>query len=150
VRFTFVNGGINLNYLTFNAQSGPQCGNNIVETGENCDTGGDSATCDGDCTFVVCGDGRHNVPAGEGCDDANTTSGDGCSSSCVIEPPPGGCDDGDNLIPNCDFSAGLSGYPSDLFYETATGSQILEGGACASTLRTPARHAGTSSQGGRT
>ncbi len=33
---------------------------------------------------VVCGDGISDP--GEACDDANTTSGDGCSAQCVLEP----------------------------------------------------------------
>jgi cysteine-rich repeat protein len=49
---------------------------------------------------VVCGDGT--IGLGEQCDDSNTTSGDGCSSSCQIEPfcgdsilqPAEWCDDG--------------------------------------------------------
>jgi cysteine-rich repeat protein len=34
--------------------------------------------------LVVCGDGA--VEAGEACDDGDTTNGDGCSSTCQIEP----------------------------------------------------------------
>jgi cysteine-rich repeat protein len=33
--------------------------------------------------FAVCGDGT--LDAGEECDDENTVSGDGCSSTCVFE-----------------------------------------------------------------
>ncbi len=38
-----------------------------------------------DCTTPVCGDGE--VQGDEECDDGNTTPGDGCDESCVIEPP---------------------------------------------------------------
>ncbi len=70
------------------------CGNNVVDPGEACDTGGQSLTCDADCTLVACGDGLVNSAAGEQCDDGNASNGDGCSSSCQIEddpppPPPG-------------------------------------------------------------
>jgi len=37
----------------------------------------------GSCVVAVCGNG--NVEGTEQCDDSNTTSGDGCSSTCVIE-----------------------------------------------------------------
>jgi cysteine-rich repeat protein len=62
------------------------CGNELVEEGEDCDVGGANATCDGDCTFAVCGDGTANEPAGEACDDGNTVGGDGCSAKCRFEP----------------------------------------------------------------
>lgn len=92
-----------------------ECGDGHTNTaaGETCDDGGDSANCDGDCTGVSCGDGYineaageecdppgpncdascHRIPMcgdgvidpGESCDDGNTTSGDGCSSTCQSE-----------------------------------------------------------------
>ena len=46
----------------------PVCGNGIVEVGENCDEGVETALCDEDCTPVSCGDGVVNVSAGEECD----------------------------------------------------------------------------------
>jgi fibro-slime domain-containing protein len=84
------------------------CGNGHVDPGEACDDGntvsGDG--CSSDCTIVetgytcpdvngsggpcikapanVCGDGH--VAGNEQCDDGNTTSGDGCSSTCAVEP----------------------------------------------------------------
>eukprot|EP01060_Flectonema_neradi_P009203 TRINITY_DN16585_c2_g2_i2.p1 TRINITY_DN16585_c2_g2~~TRINITY_DN16585_c2_g2_i2.p1 ORF type:complete len:802 (+),score=111.97 TRINITY_DN16585_c2_g2_i2:113-2518(+) len=45
---------------------------------------------------VLCGDGNVDV-ASEGCDDGGVMSGDGCSSSCVIEPGW-----------SCDVSTGIS------------------------------------------
>jgi cysteine-rich repeat protein len=39
------------------------------------------------CALLVCGDGI--VDAGEECDDGNTISGDGCSSTCMSECPDG-------------------------------------------------------------
>lgn len=60
------------------------CGNGIVENGEECDGGYDYTTCDKYCQRVpVCGDGYIDSP--EQCDDSNTTSGDGCDSSCKVE-----------------------------------------------------------------
>ena len=66
------------------------CGDNNQEGTEACDydslanpTG--TATCKVDCTVrtASCGDGFVTSP--ETCDDANTVSGDGCSSTCAIE-----------------------------------------------------------------
>jgi cysteine-rich repeat protein len=64
-----------------------RCGNGIVEAGEQCDTGGQSATCNATCTISRCGDGVVNTAAGEQCDDGNVVSGDGCSSTCQTEVP---------------------------------------------------------------
>jgi uncharacterized protein (TIGR03382 family) len=81
------------------------CGNNIVQRDEDCDEGGPTATCDADCTFPECGDGSHNVLAGEQCDDGNNVDGDGCTAECVREFCGDGvvqeeigeeCDDGNN------------------------------------------------------
>ncbi len=84
------------------------CGNGHIDPGEACDdgntTGGDG--CSADCTILepgytcpnvtgsggpcvlapanVCGDGV--VAGNEQCDDGNTDSGDGCSSTCAVEP----------------------------------------------------------------
>ncbi len=85
------------------------CGNGIIDPGEACDDGntvggdGCSATCatvesgwtcprgtnntGGPCTKPsagVCGDGI--LGPGESCDDGNTLSNDGCSSTCLTEP----------------------------------------------------------------
>lgn len=62
------------------------CGNSVVDAGEACDMGtSDSISCDGDCSAATCGDGHVNTQAGESCEDGNTNSGDGCSSTCTIE-----------------------------------------------------------------
>ena len=61
------------------------CGDSNPEPGEACDTGGDSMTCDDDCTAVMCGDGNLNMPAGEECDNgmANSdTTPDACRTTC--------------------------------------------------------------------
>jgi cysteine-rich repeat protein len=53
--------------------------------GSNCSAG----ICNGAgacVTAQVCGNGVVEVEVGEQCDDGNTTSGDGCSSTCTIEP----------------------------------------------------------------
>lgn len=92
--------------------SGPVCGNNMVEMGEQCDgtvccamnctwatsgtgcsdsdacTVGDMCNGSGTCqsgTGSTCGDGTTQAACGEECDDNNTTSLDGCSSMCHVE-----------------------------------------------------------------
>jgi cysteine-rich repeat protein len=66
-----------------------ECGNGAPDPGEDCDTSGESATCDDDCTNVDCGDNNINEAAGEECDDGNTVAGDGCSDTCIEEVPAG-------------------------------------------------------------
>ena len=86
---------------TGGGDSGPpaECGNGMVENGEECDDGNLFPTdgCDGKCTVETgfscagspsicsakCGDGF--LGGDEECDDQNTTDDDGCSASCVVE-----------------------------------------------------------------
>jgi cysteine-rich repeat protein len=79
----------------------PECGNGLVESGEECDDGGESATCDADCTMARCGDGVVNQAAGEICDDGNDDPDDDCNTMCMplgcgdgVVTPPEQCDDG--------------------------------------------------------
>src|SRR5688572_10028727 len=81
-----------LNACRNNCQT-PRCGDGVDSVSEPCDTGMDSQTCNINCTVPACGDGRVNTaftPSGavgpEQCDDNGTTNGDGCSSTCQLEP----------------------------------------------------------------
>jgi cysteine-rich repeat protein len=69
---------------------GPQCGNNILEEGEECDgTGGpvNPQWCSGECVIIPgCGNAR--LENGEECDDGNIQDGDGCSSQCINDASP--------------------------------------------------------------
>jgi cysteine-rich repeat protein len=65
------------------------CGDALVVGAEVCDTGGDSESCDSNCTTVECGDEYINAAAGEQCEDGNTTDGDGCSATCQLEVDAG-------------------------------------------------------------
>src|SRR5579859_3634660 len=59
------------------------CGDGIRQTpAEECDTKGESATCDADCTKVVCGDRLVNRAAKEVCDDGLN---DGQLGSCTAD-----------------------------------------------------------------
>jgi cysteine-rich repeat protein len=77
------------------------CGDGVVQPGEDCDTAGESATCNVDCTRPLCGDGLRNAAAGEACDTGEDTL--GCDATCTL-PRCGDhhlnlatedCDDGD-------------------------------------------------------
>ncbi len=101
----------------------PECGNGIVEDGEECDDGpanADTAACKSDCTAAVCGDGF--VGPREACDDGNKEDGDDCSNACVPSTCGNGvlegseqCDDGnmivsDACLPNCTNASCGDGY----------------------------------------
>ncbi len=64
------------------------CGNGIVEVGEDCDDGIETATCNVNCTTAQCGDGIVNVPLGEQCDAG------GPSELCDGDCTPVICGDG--------------------------------------------------------
>lgn len=66
-----------------------ECGNAIVEQGEQCDDGNQVQTdaCKNNCTWNRCGD-NYLYEGEEACDDGNTQNGDGCSAVCLEEPPP--------------------------------------------------------------
>jgi len=67
------------------------CGDGYVRSGlEVCDDGLANSNfvpdaCRTSCVPASCGDSV--VDTGEGCDDGNTSSGDGCSATCVVEAP---------------------------------------------------------------
>jgi len=99
--------------------TGPYCGDSIVNGSEGCDSGvNNGQVCTppygGNCTYCsnlcqpvqltgpYCGDGL--VDASEECDDANTNSGDGCSSTCQIEIPIPTCGDSNiDAGEECDY-----------------------------------------------
>ncbi len=60
----------------------PICGDNVENAAEACDTGAlDSATCDSDCSAIVCGDSHANSVAGEACDTGGDTA--NCDDDCT-------------------------------------------------------------------
>ena len=98
------------------------CGNGIVDTGEACDAGGQSATCDFDCTLPACGDGEVNAAAGEQCDDG---PGGVCPDNCQVPFCGDGavegveqCDDGNSVqTDGCKNDCTLA-YCGDSFLRT--------------------------------
>lgn len=71
------------------------CGDGAVNDAgaEDCEPPG-TASCTDRCTLraLLCGDGF--TAGSEECDDGNLVDGDGCSSACTVEVPPG-CGDGE-------------------------------------------------------
>lgn len=76
------------------------CGNAIVETGEECDVPGETGVysttiagrqCTPVCQFgPYCGDGVLQTLFDEECDDGNNEDGDFCGADCAIEPAGSG------------------------------------------------------------
>ena len=67
-----------------------RCGDGVVNDAgaEECDDGGESTSCDADCTARTCGDGTVNVTAGEECDDSGESA--TCDADCTART----CGDG--------------------------------------------------------
>lgn len=93
---------------------------------------GDNHSLGSTSTRHICGDAI--LDEGEGCDDGNTASGDGCSASCAVETPAPrcgnairevgeACDDG-NVTPGDGCSATCQ-------TETTTACTLLPQGGCA-------------------
>lgn len=59
------------------------CGDGTVDLRreEQCDDGGESATCNADCTRASCGDGKINASAGETCDASGESA--TCDANCT-------------------------------------------------------------------
>ncbi len=87
-----------------------ECGNRVVEPGEDCDDGNTDETdsCLTSCVAASCGDG-FLWEGVESCDDGNTNDDDACSNTCTlttcgdgIVQPGEACDDGNELdTDNC-------------------------------------------------
>jgi cysteine-rich repeat protein len=117
----------------------PECGDAILDPGEDCDPLLDpDQTCNADCTLVECGDGL--TQGTEECDDANTSSGDGCSATCTDEPAACGngviehfagevCDDSDSAAGDgCGSTCQSNETCGNGFVDTIRGEQCDDGG----------------------
>jgi len=128
------------NVIDFGNQrgSGPQCGDGLLDPGEECDDGSqcddgtectgnplicigigsgdclprDHDGCSANCTLPACGDGV--LDPGEECDDGNNEDGDGCSAQCTLETV---CDPGVELAINGSFEEPIVQAPElwDIF-----------------------------------
>ncbi|MDC0715908.1 DUF4215 domain-containing protein [Nannocystis bainbridge] len=90
---------------TDGSEPNTECGNEIIEAGEECDDGdanADDAACGSDCTRSRCGDGRVQADVEE-CDDGNDEDGDACTNACKNAI----CGDGSLWVgmENCDMGA---------------------------------------------
>ncbi|MDH5720339.1 MAG: DUF4215 domain-containing protein [Spirochaetia bacterium] len=100
------------------------CGDGFVDAanGEACDgdgagLGGETATCNTDCTVRVCGDSIVNATAGETCDDGNAIT-EECpygSTGCTV------CD------AFCNDAAGATSYCSDSITDGSNGETCDDG-----------------------
>lgn len=89
---------------------------------------GGAYTLDVTLSPATCGNGTIETP--EACDDGNTTAGDGCSSTCTLEPLPAGID----ACPGASITfAGAPGGPMS-FHGTASTAALTTGvkAACGS------------------
>jgi cysteine-rich repeat protein len=59
------------------------CGNGVLDGDEACDDGGESASCNDDCTLHACGDLKTNAAAGEDCDEGGIDTAS-CDSDCTV------------------------------------------------------------------
>ena len=75
------------------------CGDGRVDPGEDCDTVGESPTCNADCTRPRCGDTHRNSAAGEACDTGPLDTAT-CDSDCTLPV----CGDGhvNRSLEDCD------------------------------------------------
>lgn len=113
------------------------CGDGVFDTeppgAEECDTAGETAACDPDCTLPACGDGVLNGAADEACDDGNSDDdGNGCGGDCRRS---GFCGDLvlQSLFEACDDGSGGSGACDDDCTEARCGDGLrngLAGEAC--------------------
>ncbi|MEC9053529.1 MAG: LamG-like jellyroll fold domain-containing protein, partial [Actinomycetota bacterium] len=71
----------------------PNCGDGLLQAGEQCDDGNDISGdgCEPGCSR--CGNGALDSHLGETCDDANHVAGDGCAVDCTLESA--------ELFPDC-------------------------------------------------
>ena len=120
------------------------CGDGIAEFGEVCDgdgmgMGGETATCDDDCTDVACGDGNINMTAGETCEEGGVETAT-CDADCTdvmcgdgtVNMTAGEACDGDGMgmggetaTCNADCSVAMCG---DMIVNMSAGEDCDEGG----------------------
>lgn len=82
-----------------NGSCGAECGDSVLQVGESCDDGDQTAgdgcsttcsveggwTCTGEPSVCTQNCGNGALDAGELCDDGDTANGDGCSNACTVE-----------------------------------------------------------------
>ncbi|WP_086001098.1 DUF4215 domain-containing protein [Plesiocystis pacifica] len=117
------------------AESGPVCGDGVVEGSESCDLGAensDQGACTSTCATATCGDGFVQLGV-EACDDGNTVDDDGCQSDCSLGTCGDGivglgeeCDGGVFDTPECDDDCTLP-VCGDAHVNAAAGEECDDG-----------------------
>ena len=122
--------------------TGTVCGNGVLEPGEACDGGGETDTCDVDCSPARCGDGTTNATAGEACDTVGFS--DTCNADCTDTVCGDGvlnllageiCDDGnddntDDCVDACEAARCGDGFVRDGVETCDDGPSNGAPGAC--------------------
>jgi cysteine-rich repeat protein len=104
------------------------CGDGSRQSGEDCDTGGESATCNIDCTAPHCGDGLRNTAAGEACDTVRDTP--SCDDDCTL--PVCGDHHVNKVLEDCDDGNATddgNGCDANCKFNNVCGNHIVEAGA---------------------
>jgi len=126
---------VNVNINCSAGGGGPVCGDQTTDAGEDCDDGGESAACNSDCTFAICGDNILNLQASETCDDGNTIDdGNGCSVACLTTAVCGNsiteigeaCDTAGVNAAGCDYDC-TAAVCGDFIINTPDGEECDDG-----------------------
>jgi len=99
----------------------PFCGDNIVQSGEQCDDGNstNNDTCTNACKTPFCGD--NIVQSGEQCDDGNSTNNDACTNACKTPF----C--GDNIVQSGEQCDGSTDCGSNCQHLTPNNAEVPTG-----------------------
>jgi hypothetical protein len=104
-----------------------ECGDGVVKSGEEaCDTRGETAACDVDCTLPECGDGLRNAAAGEACDSGGADT-PGCNADCTL--PVCGDDHPNLMVEDCDDGNAVddgNGCSKDCKFNNVCGNAHVE------------------------
>ncbi|WP_208729759.1 DUF4215 domain-containing protein [Corallococcus exercitus] len=138
------------------------CGDGLRQGREQCDTQGESSTCNINCTLPTCGDTLLNAAAGEQCEDGNTVTETtcpygtarclGCSADCrsilnltgnvcgdgIKSADHEACDDGNTTTePSCPYGAKSCTVCSGDCQSVVT----VSGNVCGDNVRAPVHEA---------
>ncbi len=121
------------------------CGNSMVDSGETCDTGVDTMTCNGaTCSAPSCGDNYINAAAGEECESIGGMDTNDCNAGTCLHPACGdgyvnaaageACDDGEDTA-NCNLANCQPPMCGDGIVNLAAGEDCEGGELCDTTCQ---------------